>query len=85
VGEFEASATPRITFPTTETRFLTLAEKRLMAHHRLAWMLDRHLREVIVVIGNTHHQTRALAKETGDLLQFTNHDDARFNSLESAI
>jgi hypothetical protein len=85
VGKFAASATPRITFPTPKTRFLTLTEKRLPAHHRLARMSDRPLRDIVVVIRNTHHQTRALTKETGGLLQFTDHDNARFDTLESAM
>jgi hypothetical protein len=41
-------------------------------------MIDRPLRNVVVVIGNAHHQPCALAEETGDMLEFTEHGDALY-------
>ena len=54
-------AAPGIAFATAEAGFLALAKKRRVGHDRLAGMIDRHLRDVVVVIGNPDHQTRALA------------------------
>ena len=41
-------------------------------------MIERHLRNVIVVIGYTDHQTRALAEELRDLLQFAVHGNSLY-------
>jgi hypothetical protein len=70
------SAAPRIAFTTAKARFLTLAKKRFITHHRLARMIQRHLRDIVVVVRNAHHQARALAEETGGMLQFAEHGDA---------
>lgn len=49
-----------------------------MAHHRFTRMIQRHLRDVVVVIRNADHQARALAKEPGGMLQFAEHDKSLF-------
>ena len=51
----EVLAATRIAFSTAEAGFLTLTKKRRIAHDRLAGMIERHLRNVVVVIGHADH------------------------------
>jgi metallophosphoesterase superfamily enzyme len=55
---------------------LTLTKKRRMAHDRLFRVFERHLSDVVVVVGDAYHQTRALAEKSGGLLQFMEHGNA---------
>ena len=48
-------------------------------------MIDRSLRNVVVVIGNAHHQACALAEETGDMLEFMEHGDALYGVLDAPM
>jgi len=51
-------------------------------------MIERHLRNVVIVIGHSDHQTGALAEELRDLLQFAVHGNSLYEwglAHESAL